>query len=84
MTTTDGKKFRQQWKNAANQGAYLDRELMHNIQVELNYALGQAQSWAESQLSSYDDIIQKQWTNQEIDRSTRMGDIEAILNLQRN
>jgi len=84
MMTTDGKKFRQQWKNAANQGAYLDRELMHNIQVELNYALGQAQSWAESQLSSYDDIIQKQWTNQEIDRSTRMGDIEAILNLQRN
>ena len=84
MQTTDGKEFRRQWKKAANQGAYLDRELMFNIQVELSSALEEAQSWAESQLSSYDDIIQKQWTNQEIKRSTREGDVQQILDLQRN
>ena len=84
MMTTDGKKFREQWKKAADQGAYIDRELMNNIQVELNYALGQAQTWAEGQLSTYDDIIQKQWTNQRINRSSRRGNVQEILDLQRN
>jgi hypothetical protein len=84
MNSVDGKEFRRQWKLAADQGAYLDRELMFNIQVELSSALEDAQSWAESQLESYDDIVQKQWTNQQIKDSTREGDIEQILDLQRN
>ena len=84
MNSTDGKEFRRQWKLAADQGVYLDRELMFNIQVELSSALEDAQSWAETQLQSYDDIVQKQWTNQQIKDSTREGDIEQILDLQRN
>jgi len=84
MNSVDGKEFRRQWKLAADQGVYLDRELMFNIQVELSSALEDAQSWAESQLQSYDDIVQKQWTNQQIKDSTREGDIQQILDLQRN
>ena len=84
IQSIDGKEFRRQWKLAADQGAYLDRTLLDNIHYKLNVALKAAQREAEAQLSDYDDIKEKQFINYEVDRATRLGDVQRILELQQN
>jgi hypothetical protein len=84
MQSTDGKEFRRQWKLAADQGAYLDRTLLDNIHYNLTVALKAAQREAEAHLSDYDDIKEKQFINYEVDRATRLGDVQRILELQQN
>ena len=82
MASTDGKAFRRQWKDAANKGAIMDRKLMDNIQYRLNRALTRAQRSAEARLPDYTTIREQQWVNSEIDRATRLGNVERVLELQ--
>ena len=84
MKSKTGKQFRREWKKAADQGAYMDRKIYDQIHYELNIALKNAKSWAEMQLEDADDIREKQFINYEVERATAEGDIERILELQRN
>jgi len=84
MASKSGKEFRRKWNEAASKGVYLDRKLFDNVQYQLNLALKVAQKRAESQISDYEDIKEKQFINYEIDRATRLGDIDRVLELQQN
>ena len=84
MKSKTGKQFRREWKKAADQGAYMDREVYDSIHLQLNRALKNAKSWAEMQLESANDIREKQFINYEVKRATAQGDVERILQLQRN
>jgi len=84
MNSPLGKTFRKDWKAAADGGVYFDRTKYKRLHLELKLHLRDAQDAAEAQLSNYDEIKQRQWINYETERSNQLGDVEAILRLQRN
>ena len=84
MNSPLGKTFRKDWKAAADGGVFFDRSKYKRLHLELKLHLRDAQDAAEAQLSNYDDIKQRQWINYETERSNQLGDVEAILRLQRN
>ena len=83
MRTADGKKFRSQWKKAADKGVYMDRELMDSIHYELTRALRRAQQAAEFELPDQLEIQEKKFINDQIDRATRLNDVDEVLRLQK-
>ena len=82
MRTKEGKQFRNEWKKAANQGVYLNRELMDNIHLQLNRALRRAMKAAEAQLPDRDALREQVWKQEQLDRATRRNDVQEILRLQ--
>ena len=84
MNSTNGKKFRKEFKAAQKQGRYIHLKDFQNLHYELDQALREAQTWAEGQSSSYDEIKVLQYQQEETKRLSRMNDVNAILDLQRN
>ena len=84
MQTKTGKQFRKEWKAAAEKGAYMDREKYLEIQMDLSRALREAQNYAESMLPDLDIIDQQQFIKDETEWAEREGDVNRILDLQRN
>ncbi len=82
MNTPEGKNFRKEWKAAAEGGVYFDRKRYLGLYNDLQRALNRARNNAELQSSSYEDIQDKTFINQEIKRATEFGDVQAILELQ--
>ena len=54
------------------------------IQMDLSRALREAQNYAESMLPDLDIIEQKQFIQDETEWAEREGDVNRILDLQRN
>ena len=83
MNSTDGKRFRKEFKEAQKKGVFVNREDFQNLHYELNYALRNAQTWAEGESTSYEAIQQRQYYEAEQKRRARMNDIQGIINLQK-
>lgn len=81
MSSTSGKSFRKAFKDAQAQGAAVDIKDFLNIHRELDYALRRAQLYAESRIDSRDDVLAKQYINEESGRQSRLGDIKEILRI---
>ena len=84
MKTTDAKRFRKELKEAQRKGQYVDLKDFQNLHYELTYALREAQTWAEGESSSYEAIMEQQYIQEETRRRSRLGDVNEILDLQRN
>ncbi len=87
MGSKTGKQFRKEIQDAQNKGAYLDRAKYLGITYDLKRALRRAQDYAETQLLDQgllEDISEKQFMQDEIDYATEQGDVQRVLDLQRN
>ena len=84
MNSKQGRSFRKDWKKAAEAGVYMDRKIFLDVQYQLTQALRTARQLAEANVSSFEDISRKQLINTEIERATRAGDVQRVLDLQRN
>ena len=80
--TATGKQFRKAYKEAARKGIKLNRQDFLNLHHELNLALRDSQRWAESRIDEAEEVANKQFINAEIERSSRLGDIDRVLQLQ--
>ena len=80
--TATGKQFRKAYKEAARKGVKLNRQDFLNLHHELNLALRDSQRWAESRIDEAEEVANTQFINAEIERSSRLGDIDKVLQLQ--
>ena len=80
--TATGKQFRKAYKEAARKGIKLNRQDFLNLHHELNLALRDSQRWAESRIDEAEEVANTQFINAEIERSSRLGDIDKVLQLQ--
>ena len=83
MHSHDGKGFRKAFKDASDQGAYMDRKYLNELHEHLDRALRDAQDDAESQIEDIEDLENAKFINDEIREATRENDVEAILRLQK-
>ena len=81
MRSTDGKKFRDAYKNARDKGVYLNREDFDNVHYLLDRALSNAQRWAESRIGHREQVRQKEFIDKQTKNKSRKGDVEGILQL---
>jgi len=78
MNSIDGKQFRKEIKKGS---VNLDPKLYKKIHKRINIALRTAKGFAESQVSTRDSILKKQFINNQIEHYTEVGDEEAIQRL---
>ena len=84
MKSKRGKEFVSAWKAAADQGVYFNRKDFNDVYRQLNLALMQAKRHAESRSSTFSKIKDQQFIKSETKRATQMGNVQRILDLQRN
>ena len=82
MNSPEGRRFRNEWKQASDKGVYMDRKLMETVHIRLHMALRNAQKIAEQQLPDYDTIAEKQFLQEQIKNAEKMGDVQEVLRLQ--
>ena len=77
------KEFRKAFKDAADQGAYMDRKYLDQLHEFLDEALSNAQAEAELQIEDFEALEDAKFYQQEIKDATRANDVEGILRLQK-
>ena len=82
MNSPEGRRFRNEWKQAAKQGVYMNRKLMETVHMRLHMALKDAQRTAEQQLPDYDTIAEKQFIQEQLKAAEKAGDVQEVLRLQ--
>ena len=82
MNSPEGRRFRNEWKQAAKQGVYMNRKLMETVHMRLHMALKDAQRIAEQQLPDYDTIAEKQFIQEQLKAAEKAGDVQEVLRLQ--
>jgi len=83
MKSYEAKEFRTSFKDAADQGAYMDRKYLDELHEFLDDALKEAQDEAEMQIEDWEALEDAKFYQQEIRDATRNNDVEGILRLQK-
>ena len=83
MNSREGKEFRKLYKEASKTGANIDREKFGLLQTLVNDALRRAQTYAERRIQLRDQVEQKTYYNDLIEKATLERNIEEILRLQK-
>ena len=80
MATTDGKRFREEFRKARSINQEIDIRDFDNIHYELNQALSDAVDSAISEIDEnlQEQIRKEQYRQGEIEDATRKGDLEAL------
>ena len=80
MATTDGKRFREEFRRAQKVNQEIDVSDYGNIHYELNQALSDAVDSAISEIDEnlQEQIREEQYRQGEIQDATRKGDLEAL------
>jgi len=84
MNTTEGRNFREQWKEAARSGIYPKLADYKNVHRMLTQRLRAEQKYAMSRVELAPEIAELEFTNNQIEEATRLGQIERIRQLQNN
>ena len=84
MNTPEGKAFREQWKTAARTGVYPVLADYKNIHRMLRQRLRAEQKYAMSLVELAPEIAELEFTQNQIEEATRLGQIERIRQLQNN
>jgi hypothetical protein len=84
MNTPEGKAFREQWKEAARSGIYPKLADYKNVHRMLTQRLRAEQKYAMSRVELAPEIAELEFTNNQIEEATRLGQIERIRQLQNN
>ena len=83
MNSREGKEFRKLYKEASKTGANIDREKFGLLHTLVNDALRRAQIYAERRIQLRDQVEQKTYYNDLIEKATLERDTKEILRLQK-
>ena len=80
MATSDGKRFREEFRRARSVNQEIDIRDFDNVHYELNQALSDAVDSAISEIDEnlQEQIREEQYRQGEIEDATRKGDLEAL------
>jgi len=84
MNTPEGRAFREQWKEAARSGIYPKLADYKNVHRMLTQRLRAEQKYAMSRVELAPEIAELEFTNNQVEEATRLGQIERIRQLQNN
>lgn len=83
MNTTEGKKFREEFKDAQSRGANVSLDTFQNLHIEIDSAFNAAKEFAIATLDAESGgaLSQRRYEQDSTDYFSKQGDVEAILSI---